>query len=308
VTGSIRPFRFGISVYESFNQADELLDLARRAESVGYSSVLVGDHLVEYDPPSIVALAWAAAQTETLRFGTLVLGNDFRHPAVLAKDAAQLDIVSGGRFELGLGAGWLRGDYDALGLTYDEPRVRVDRLAEALTIIKSCWAGEPFEFSGEHYTIGDYAARPARNPPPPIIVGGGSPRVLRLAGQEADIVGIHPSTARSDFVTDTQEERTLKKIEWVREGAGARFDELELMVAFDGAITDDREAAAAGFAADAGASIADTLASTALLIGSVEEVCEDLRARREALGISYVVFGWKEYEEFAPVVERLAGA
>ena len=302
-----RPFRFGISVHEGFNQAAELLALAQRAEGIGYSTILIGDHFVDYDPPSIVGLGWLAAQTHALGFGTLVLGNDYRHPAVLAKDAAQLSIVSGGRFELGLGAGWLRGDYDALGLEYDEPRVRVDRLGEALTIIRACWAGEQFDFVGDYYAIRDYAARPVPTSLPPIIIGGGSPRVLRLAGREADIVGIHGNTARSDFIADTQEARTSKKIEWVREGAGSRFDEIELMVAFDGAITDDREAAATAFAVDSSASIKDTLASTALLIGSVEEVCEMLRERRERLGISYVTFSWEDYESFAPVVERLAG-
>lgn len=249
---------------------------------------------------------------QTLRFGTAVLGNDYRHPAVLAKDAATLDVVSGGRLELGIGAGWLREDYEALGLDYAAPRVRIDRLAEALTVIKACWTGDPFDFSGEHYAIRTYAARPmpAQKPRPPIIVGGGSPRVLRLAGAEADIVGIHPSTAKSDFVTDTQEEPTCRKLEWIREGAGARFGELELMMACEGAVTSRRDTAALRTAADLGApaaTVEEVVASAIVLIGTVEEICETLERRREQWGVSYVVIDAAAYEGFAPVVARLAG-
>jgi probable F420-dependent oxidoreductase len=296
MTGLRRPFRFGVALSDGFDTASELLQLARQAEDLGYSSLLVGDHFVQHNPPSILGLAWAAGHTEKLRFGTLVLGNDYRHPAVLAKDAAMFDVVSDGRLELGLGAGWLRGDYDAIGLTYDAPGVRIDRLAEALTVVKSCWSGDPFDFSGEHYAIRDYAARPlpVQEPRPPIIVGGGSPRVLRLAGAEADIVGIHPNTARADFVTDTQEERTRRKLEWIREGAGARFDELELMTACEGAVTNQRDAAALRIAA-------------LVLVGTVEEICETLQRRREEWGVSYIVLDARVFEAFAPVVARLAG-
>lgn len=305
---SDRKFRFGLSLSRGRNAAEDLLELATRAEDYGYSSLLIGDHVVDYDPPSLVGLAWVAAQTQALRLGTLVLGNDYRHPAILAKDAAQLDVVSGGRFELGLGAGWLRDDFDALGIAYDEPRARVDRLAEALTVIKGCWAGDPFDFSGEHYTIRNYAARPrpVQTPGPPIIVGGGSPRVLRLAGAEADIVGIHPNTAKSDFVTDTQADRTLRKVEWVKEGAGDRFDDLELMVACEGAIADDRHAAGASLAAEYGATVEATLDSALIVVGTVDEVCGLLQERRDAWGASYIVFEAEQLETFAPVVERLA--
>jgi probable F420-dependent oxidoreductase len=303
------PFRFGVSVIDRVGSAAEWHELARRVEGLGYSSLLVSDHFVEFQPPSLLALAWAAAKTETLRFGTLVLGNDYRHPAVLAKDAATLDVLSDGRLELGLGAGWLRADYDALGLSYDEPAVRVDRLAEALSVIKSAWSGEPFDFAGAHYAIQDYAAhpRPVQQPRPPLLVGGGSPRVLRLAGREADIVGIHPSTAKSDLVTDTQDERTRRKLEWVREGAGERFGELELMMQCEVAITDDRHAVASRIAARLGGSAEATLTSALTLIGSVDEVCELLQRRREAWGVSYIVLFTEAYEDFAPVVERLAG-
>lgn len=273
-----RPFRFGVSFWESFEEADDLLRVARRAEQLGYSSLLVGDHFVDYDPPPLPTLAWVAAQTTRLRIGTLVLGNDFRHPAVVARDAAALDRVSGGRLELGLGAGWLQGDYAAIGLPYDEPRVRIDRLSEALTVVKGCWRGEPFDFTGEHYEIREYAARPLplQQPRPPILVGGGSPRVLRLAGREADIVGIHPSAANLEFPPDTDED-LRRKIGWVREGAGERFEQLELMA--------DGESLPAG----------------------IEEACETVRRRRDSMGLSYVFFSASELEARAPIVERLAG-
>lgn len=304
-----RPFRFGVALVNGVGGAEELERVGRRVEALGYSTLFVGDHLVEYDPPSIVALAWLAGRTETLRFGTLVLGNDYRHPAVLAKDSATFDVVSGGRLEFGLGAGWLRGDYDAIGLQFDEPRVRVDRLAEALTVIKSCWSGEPFQFSGDHYSISDYRAAPlpVQQPRPPLLIGGGSPRVLRLAGAEADIVGIHSNTAKSDFFTDTRPERTRRKVEWVREGAGSRFAELELMTMCMGSITTDREAVASPIAEAAGVTVDATLDSAAILIGTVDEVCETLRQRRQAWGTSYIVLDVDSFEEFAPVVERLAG-
>lgn len=310
MTGGAHPFRFGVGVSHNVGSPAEWQQLAQRVEGLGYSTLLVGDHFVEYHPPSIVGLAWAATKTDRLRLGTVVLSNDYRHPAVLAKDAATLDLLSGGRLELGLGAGWLRADYDALGLRYDAFGVRVDRLEEALAVIKSCWSGEPFDFSGEHYTIRGHAGdpKPVQQPRPPLFVGGGSPRVLRLAGEAADVVGIHPSAkSLSDIVNDTQDDRTRRKLEWIEEGAGDRFGELELMMACESAITDDSHAAASAIAARHGASVEATLASAAMLIGSVDEVCDLLERRREAWGVSYIAVTTETYEDFAPVVERLAG-
>jgi probable F420-dependent oxidoreductase len=288
----------------------EWRELARRVEALGYSSLLVGDHFVDFHPPPMVALAWAAALTETLRLGTVVLGNDYRHPAVLAKEAAALDLLSEGRLELGLGAGWLQADYEAMGLPYDAPKLRVERLAEALLVIKSAWSGAAFDFSGEHYTIRGYAAQPlpAQRPHPPLLVGGGRPRVLRLAGQHADIVSIHPATSTSDFVTDTQDAPTRRKIGWVREGAGARFEQIELMMMCEVVITEDVHATATPIASSTGTSVEQTLASAQLLVGSVEGVCKTLRQRRDDWGVSYVVVKAEVCEDFAPVVARLAGS
>jgi probable F420-dependent oxidoreductase len=244
----------------------------------------------------------------------LVLGNDYKHPAVVAKEAATLDVLSGGRLEFGLGAGWLTADYTALGMAYDSPGTRIGRLAEALTVVKGAWADGPFDFAGEHYTVTAYDGlpQPIQRPRPPIIVGGGGPRVLRLAGREADIVGINPNLRAGavgpDAARDSLAESTARKIEWIREGAGDRFDDLELQIRyFMAAITSDKEALAAALAPTFGVSSDDALGSGVVLVGTVDEVCDTLIRRREEWGVSYVVLGDDTYEAFAPAVSRLAG-
>jgi probable F420-dependent oxidoreductase len=272
------------------------------------------DHFIDTLHAPIVGIAIAAEATERLRVGTLVLGNDYKHPAVVAKEFATLDLLSGGRVEAGIGAGWQKSDYDAIGFPYDGPGTRIERLEEALTIMKGAWGEGPFSLAGKHYTITAYDGipKPAQQPRPPILVGGGGPKLLRLAGREADIVGINPNLRKgevsADAVQDTVASMTKQKIEWVREGAGSRFDDLELQIRyFVTAITDDRrglaEAVAGGFGLDA-----DTaLESGVALVGTTDECCDLLVQRREEWGVSYVVVGDDQYESFAPVVERLAG-
>jgi probable F420-dependent oxidoreductase len=309
------PFRFGVAVYDDAS-VDEWRGIARRAEGLGYSTLLIGDHVADYLPVSgsspLLALAAAAEATNTLRVGTAMLANDFRHPAILAKDTATLDLLSGGRFELGLGAGWHRPDYDQLGLQYDRPSIRVKRLEEALTIIKACWAGDQFDFVGDHYSISGYAGtpRPIQTPRPPILVGGGSERVLRLAGREADIVGVHVSTATITTGTttaDTSDDQTRRKLEWIREGAGHRFNEIELQMMCFAQVTANREAAASAFAVGNNGTADELLTSAGVLIGTVEELCDVLERRRDAWGVSYVTVQAGAVDEFAPIVARLAG-
>jgi probable F420-dependent oxidoreductase len=316
VTASGRNLRFGVVVAgeQSIGTADEWRALAQCVEALGYSSLLVADHFVETDnPPSMVALAWAAAATPTLRIGTLVLGNDYRHPAIVAKDAATLDLLSGGRLELGIGAGWNRADYDLPGRPYDPPGVRVDRLGEALAVIKSTWRGEPFDFSGEHYTIRGYRGhpRPVQRPHPPITIGGASHRMLRLAGREADIVSIlqFPLGGRRASIAESAKAALPieQKLELIREGAGERFDALELQTLYFGvAITDDPRAAAEPLAARYGLGVDAFLAAEIALIGTVDDICAALQQQRDDRGISYVVIQARECEDFAPVVDRLA--
>jgi probable F420-dependent oxidoreductase len=262
----------------------------------------------------MVALSFAATATTTLRVGTLVLGNDYKHPAVAAKEAATLDVLSDGRLEFGLGAGWMTADYEALGLPYDRPGLRIDRLEEAIAIVKGAWADGAFSYGGAHYTVTDYNGlpEPVQRPHPPLLVGGGGPKLLRLAGREADIVGINPilraGVVGVDAARDTIGESTARKIGWVREGAGERFDDLELQIRyFVAAITDDARGLAEAMAPGFGVSADEALSSGAVLAGSVDEVCDTLVRRREEWGVSYVVLGDDQYEQFAPVVARLAG-
>lgn len=314
MTPSHHPIRFAVGAdpLGAETMAD-WRELAIRSEALGYSSVLLGDHFLKFLPAGgaspLLALADAAAATTTLRVGTVVLGNDYRHPAVLAKDAATLDVLTGGRVELGIGAGWYEPEYTALGLPFDPPGVRIDRLAEALEILTRAWSGEPFDFAGEHYTITGYAGTPLPSRPggPALLVGGGSAKVLRVAGRYASIVGIHPSTAATDAIDNTNFANTAKKIGWVREGAGARFDDIELQMACSFTITDG-SAAALEELADRSGTTAELLATSAMFIaGSIPQIIEQIRRRRDELGISYFIVPSGVIEEFAPVVAELTG-
>jgi probable F420-dependent oxidoreductase len=308
----VKPFRFGVQCGGDRDRAD-FEQLARKVEALGYATLYLPDHFIDTQMAPLVGMCVAAEATKTLRVGALVFDNDYKHPAILAKEIATLDRLSDGRVELGIGAGWMKVDYDALGLPYDRAGVRVDRLEEGLAVIKGCWGPEPFSFSGEHYTITDYDGIPKpTQQPPPILVGGGGPRVLRLAGREADIVGINPNlragAVTNDAAADSLAEKVDEKVGWIKEGAGERFDDLELQIRyFFAAITDDRkalaEAAAPGFAMTP----EDALEAGITCIGTIDEICDQLVARRERWGVSYVVIGDDIFEQFAPVVERLAG-
>jgi len=308
-----RPFRFGVQVSHA-ETAAEWRDLARNMEGLGYSTLFMPDHFIETPFAPMVAISFAAAATEKLRIGMLVLGNDYKHPAVTAKEAATIDVLSDGRLEFGLGAGWMQTDYDALGLPYDAAGERVERLEEALAVVKGAWADGPFDYQGEHYTITGYDAspKPIQKPHPPIVIGGGAPRVLQLAGREADIVGINPNLRKGaitdDAVKSALADETRKKIGWIKEGAGERFDDLELQIRyFVAAITDDPQGLAEAIAPGFGITPEDALESGVALCGTVDSVCETLERRREEWGVSYIVFGGDTFEQFAPVVERLAG-
>jgi probable F420-dependent oxidoreductase len=244
----------------------------------------------------------------------LVLGNDYKHPAVAAKEAATIDALSGGRLEFGLGAGWMARDYDALGLALDPAATRVARLAEAIAIVKGVWGDEPFSFDGAYYTIRDYDGRPApaQVPRPPILIGGGGPSVLRLAGREADIVGINPNLRQGEIGADAARDSVgslvHRKLAWIREGAGERFDTLELQIRYQLAvITDDARGLAESLAPLFDLSPDEALDSSIVLVGTVSEVGDALVRRREEWGVTYVVVPLDAYEAFAPVVAALAG-
>ncbi|MBX3314819.1 MAG: TIGR03621 family F420-dependent LLM class oxidoreductase [Actinobacteria bacterium] len=287
--------------------------MARKAEDLGYATLLVPDHLNPQFAP-FTALTAAALATSTLRVGTQVLCNEFRHPVVTAKEVATLDLVSGGRFEWGMGAGWVPEDFAAAGI--DTPKgTRVTKLIEAVTIMKALFAGDDVDHVGAHYTVRTGAASPlpVQRPHPPLIIGGAKERILTFAGAAADIVSISPGLAARAFgeyeAGMSVEDNTTQQVEWVRSGAGDRFDEVELsVVAMPVRITDRPRDAAEEVAPNFGLTPDEALRSVHLLLGSVEEICDLLEARRARWGISNVVVPWHFADAFAPVVARLAGS
>jgi probable F420-dependent oxidoreductase len=265
----------------------------------------------------LIALSAAAGATSTLRVGTLVLANDYRHPVLLAKEAATLDVLSGGRLELGLGAGWLSAEYAAAGVAFDPPGDRVSRLDESIRLLKALFEGGPVTFDGRHYHVTelDNYPRPAQRPHPPLLVGAGSRRMLGLAGRHADIVGILPKALPSGTISEDISERTpattAQKIAWIREGAGDRFAGLELSMMVSPVITADYRNAERQFAVERGwgtgaADLVQDMPSA--FIGPVERIAELMLARREEYGFSYYVVSDRAMQAFSPVVAKLAGA
>jgi probable F420-dependent oxidoreductase len=308
----MKPFRFGVQVAHAAS-ASEWRDKARKLEDLGFSTLFMPDHFGDELAP-MPAIAMAAAHTTTLRVGSLVLDNDYKHPAILAKEAATIDLLSDGRLDLGLGAGWMRTDYDQLGLPYDPPAVRVDRFEEALHIIKQCFAGEQFTYHGEHYRITDYTSfpQPVQKPRPPLLIGGGGKRVLSIAGREADIVGINPNLRAGaigrEASLDSLKEKTDLKVQWVRDAAGARWNDLVIQMRFFvTSVRPDRMALAEALAPAFGVSPEEALESGAVLVGTEDEITEQLHRRREEWGLSFVVIGDDNVDEFAPIVAKLAG-
>ena len=307
-----RPFRFGVDLQASL-PGRSFADSARELEALGYSTAFVPDHFDEGLGP-IAAMATAAAATTTLNVGSLVLDCDFRHPAVLARELASIDLLSEGRLEVGLGAGWKRLDYDRSGIPMDPPKVRVDRMIEHTRILKGLFADGPFSFSGEHYTITDLDGTPAPHRPggPPTLIAGGARRVLTFAGEIADIVGvnasIHSGAIDTAAAKDSLADRFDEKVGWVRDGAGARFDDLEInaWIAI-ASVTDDGAAVAESVAPLYETDAASVRSSPLTLIGSVTEIGEMLEERRARWGYSYIVLPGAQAHELAPAVAALAG-
>ncbi len=300
-----RPFRFGLSVIEPGSAE------ARRAEALGYDILLVPDHIGNGRLGCGPALMAAAAVTSRLRIGTFVLDNDFRHPAIVAQDAATLDLLSDGRFELGLGAGWLLADYTCSGIPWDAPGVRAGRLEEAVEIITRLLEGETVTFAGRHYAIDDLPAdpRPVQQPRPPIMLGVGGPRLLAFAARHAEIVSVVMSSRREGgLVMDMDTATVADKIALVRGAAGDRFAQLEINVLLQGVfVTDDPRAVAEEMSADWETPAVTLPDSPYLLFGTVDEIVDTLQQRREQLDISYITVFDRDWEALNPVVERLAG-
>ena len=306
------PFRFGVQA-STTTDAASWTALARQVEALGYSTLTMPDHFDDQLAP-IPALMAAAAATETLRIGALVWDNDYKHPVVLAKELATIDVLSSGRLEIGLGAGWLATDYQRSGIPYDSPKVRVDRFEEGLAVIKGALRGEAFSFAGEHYTITDFVGspRPVQAPSPPILIGAGGTRMLSIAAREADIVGINGTLAAGvvgpEAIASMTAAAVDQKIEIVHAAAGKRIEDIEFNVrAFMVRVTDERDAAVEQIASFVDVDPSLVRESPFALIGTPAQLVDDLLRRRERWGFSYVIVGADDVESFAPVVAELAG-
>ena len=304
------PFRFG--VYSAVTPTmSAWRDRARMAEGLGYSTLYVSDHLdAQFGP--LVATTVAAEATSTLHVGSVVLNNDLRNPVVLAKEIATLGLAAEGRVEVGLGAGWLRSDYEEAGIEYDAPAVRVDRLAESLAVMKTLWSEGKATSAGTHYAVGDAHCDPRPASPPRVIVGGGSRRILTVAAEHADTVGVNTSLASGEKGGDLASQATFDHFDrclaWVREGAGDRFSSIELQImAFATKVVASRRAAVRT-ATMLGLPGEDALELPIVLLGTPDELCEQLLKRRERWGFTNIVVPGEAMESFAPVVAQLAGS
>jgi probable F420-dependent oxidoreductase len=323
MTTTKRPFRFAVQAYRPESGA-AWRDLARQVEGLGYSALHTSDHYLGPGPVSeatghrpvtlapIPAMAVAAEVTSTLRIGCRMFCVGYHSPYVLAKEIATLAELSGGRTEVGLGAGWLEAEYEAMGIPFPPAGERIGHLAEFVALLEDFFAGRPADTHGTHVNVGGMSPLPLLAAPPPITIGGGAPRILRLAGAKADVVSINfnnrSGVIGSDSVATSGHEETERKVGWVREGAGDRFERVELEFAAyflaveGGATTEEQLAAQTGLAGE------ELRSFPHALVGSVDAICEELERRREVYGFSYVTIGDRAVEAFAPVVDRLTGA
>lgn len=314
----LHPFRFGV-INEQMQSADAWVTQARKVEDYGYATFLMRDHFVpdffgnQFAP--VAALMAAASATKTLRVGSLVFDNDYRHPVMLAKEVATLDLLSGGRFELGIGAGWLRSEYERAGTPFDAPGLRISRLEEAIHILKGLFAEEPVTFAGHYYSVIGLQGfpQPIQRPHPPILIGGGGKRILTLAGRVANSVGILTTSVASGVREDNPTERlaasVAEKVEWVRQGAGDRFHEVELSMIIAVLVTNNRRQRAAQLIGErgwSGLTVEDVFDMPSIFIGSVDDIVEAMEERRARYGFSYYVVSDRYIDTFAPVVVRLA--
>ena len=324
-----KPFRFSLQCFNTDSPAN-WRSLISKTEDLGYSTFFLADHFLSpgpaldgtFHPPQMLgavpAIAMALEQTSTLRVGCRVFCNDYRHPVILAKEAATMDYLSEGRLEFGLGAGWIKAEYEAAGLSFDEFPQRFERFAETVRAYKTFMSGNLLNIEGNSVNWSGFSGtpEPAQKPWPPLMIGGGSKKILEFAGSEADIVSLNFNNRAGmlgpDGMNSGLAEATARKIEWIRNGAGERFDDIELEIgAYNTIITDHQQPTAAAIGEALGMSADDILAHPHCLIGSVDYICEELIRRREAYGISYITVlddGENNMvEAFAPVIERLSG-
>ncbi len=319
--------RFGLIA--SANNTSELVELGREADVAGYSTIALNDHFNSPVAP-LLGLQTIAAATSNVRLSTAVLNQDLRHPAVLAKELATLDVLSAGRLEVGLGAGWVRADYEQSGIVFDAAPKRIARLRENIEVLKSLFSTGTCTFAGEHFIITELEGTPATIQPggPPIMIGGGGPRILSMAARHADIIQVLGASFgtggavvddMSSFRVDAFEER----VGWISAAAGDRFADIELsLMMVIAVITDDAEAAARGFldflsatvsryggeVGDVDVRLQTLLDSPVVAIGTHDEICDKLRRLRNTMGFNYFVMPYgSRPADFSPIIERLTG-
>jgi probable F420-dependent oxidoreductase len=321
-----RSIRFGLIA--SAPTVDGLIETAESAELEGFSSIALNDHFNSTVAPLLGLQAMAAA-TSRIRISTAVLNQDLRHPAVLAKELATLDVLSGGRLEVGLGAGWVRADYDQSGIAFDSAADRIGRLQENIAIVKGLFATEPYTFRGQHYTVTDLdgTPKPLQDGGPPILIGGGGRRILSMAARHADIIQVlgasfGTSGAVVDDLSSFRSDAFEQRLDWIKDAAGIRFCDIELslMLVFV-AITDDVEATATGFLDFLSATVSRygggvgeldvrieaLLDSPVVAIGTLDAICDKLRRVRDTLGFNYFVMPYgASPQSLSPIIARSA--
>ena len=306
-----RGFRFGVQVSKEAT-AKEWAELACRSEAAGYDVLTMPDHFTDQLAP-VPALMAAANATTTLRVGALVFDNDYKHPVILAKELATMDLLSDGRVEIGLGAGWMISDYEEAGMPYDSPKVRIDRFIEGVSVIRGAMAEGPFSFTGDHYTITNYNGLPKPvQKRPPLLIGGGGKRVLSYAAREADIIGINGTMTAGvvgpEALATMTAESVDEKVAIVAAAGAHRIADIEMNIrTFFVKVTDDRAKTVEGISSMFGVSKEMIDASPFALIGSVEECIQQLLERRERWGFSYTIVGGENIDECAPIVAALSG-
>ena len=316
-------FRFSWQAFEA-ESAKDWQEKAKKAEDSGFSAFHLADHYLGPGPAldaashpvqniaAVPAIMAAASATNSIKVGCRVFCTSYRPAGVLAKEAMTIDFLTEGRLELGLGAGWVTSEYEALGIPFDPPGKRITRLEETIAVVKAHMKGEDLNFNGDQVKASGYQGLPASpSGKVPLMIGGGAPRILGIAGREADIVSINYNNSSGHLAgsreTDTAE-ATLKKIEWIKEGAGNRFNDIELEIgAYLTIVTDNQTETAKSFTDMLGMSVEEVLSFPHALIGSVDYICEELEKRRELFGITYISFPDNAAESAIPIVEKLSG-
>ena len=318
------PFRFSLQAFQA-SSAAAWVHTCQRAEQLGYDTIFTTDHhfglgeiaTASGHPPvdvaPISAMMMAAAVTTTVKVGCRVFGVDYHQPAVLAKELATVDFLSSGRLIAAIGAGWVKAEYAGLGITYDRPSVRIERLSEAIDVLRAHWSGEPIDVHGKHVNVSGFIGAPTPvQKHIPLMVGGGAQKVLTLAGQKADIVSLNFNNSAGKLgassVASSTHDLTMQKMQWIRDGAGDRFDQLEIELgAYFIAVTDRHHAAAEALGGRFGVSGAEILAHPHAYMGTVDQICDTLEVRRAQFGVSFICVAQRHMDEFAPVVARLTG-